>query len=230
NTGLIWRYTGTPLTGWELLDNNPATVEIVAAGGHLYQRHGDGTIWRYTGTPLTGWELLDNNPATVDIVAAGGQLYQRHDDATIWRFTGLVLSDLDDLDAAGCDGGTSGEQDRLFALRNGCGANDLVAYLVRSVIQTTPGGGALNGCASHPAGEPGAAVARIASQWTLAHEMGHVLGLPHISGEKDAAGNCISPDFTRLMTGCSTSNIVGIPTVSASEIATMTSSAFVFAL
>ncbi|MDN6169575.1 MAG: hypothetical protein L0J11_05780, partial [Micrococcaceae bacterium] len=66
----IWRYTGTPMTGWQKLDNNDSTVEIVAAGDHLYQRHDSGSIWRYTGTPMTGWQKLDNNPRTVDIVVA----------------------------------------------------------------------------------------------------------------------------------------------------------------
>jgi hypothetical protein len=40
---------GTPLSGWELLDNNPATAEIVAADGNLYQRHNNGFFFRYTG-------------------------------------------------------------------------------------------------------------------------------------------------------------------------------------
>jgi hypothetical protein len=67
-----------------------------------------------------------------------------------------------------------------------------------------------------------AAIAQIASQWTLAHEVGHVLGLSHISGENTPA--CTTPNFTRLMTGCSTSNITGTPTVVQSEINTMRAS------
>src|SRR2546422_11452898 len=31
----------------------------------------------------------------------------------------------------------------------------------------------LNGCASHPAGKPGAVVVKTASPWTFAHEQGH---------------------------------------------------------
>jgi hypothetical protein len=77
-----------PITGWQLIDRNPATVDIVASAGNLYQRHGNGHIWKYTGTPLTGWQLLDKNPATVDIRAGGGQLYQRHNSGSIWRYTG----------------------------------------------------------------------------------------------------------------------------------------------
>jgi hypothetical protein len=78
---MIWRYTGTPCEGtscpgWERLDNNPHTHEIVAAGGHLYQRHNDGRIWRYVGPPCTGdncpgWQQLDNNPKTKRIAVGG---------------------------------------------------------------------------------------------------------------------------------------------------------------
>ncbi len=96
--GTIWRYTGTPCAGnscpgWQVLDNNPKTAAIVAAGTRLYQLHNDGVIWRYTGTPCAGnscpgWQKLDNNPKTVAIVAAGTQLYQLHNDGMIWRYTG----------------------------------------------------------------------------------------------------------------------------------------------
>ena len=212
-------------------ENNPATVQIVAAGGQLYQRHNTGLIWRYTGTPLTGWEELDNNPATIQIVAAADQLYQRHKTGRIFRFTGVVWNDLLDLDAGTCQmGSTTAEQDELFAIRGTAGANDVVVYFVRSVTTTGPNGGAQNGCAAHPAGQPGAAIAQIESPWTLAHEVGHVLGLSHISGEKDTNGNCVTPDFTRLMTGCSTSNIVTTPTLSTDEFKTITGSPFVHAV
>jgi hypothetical protein len=134
---------------------------------------------------------------------------------------------LNDLDVGQCQrGASSNEQNQLFQNQNNVAANqrgnECVVYFVRSVTQT--GGGTLNGCASFPTGQPGAAVAQIASQWTLAHEVGHVLGLNHIAGEKDEKGNCVTPNFTRLMTGCSTSNITGTPTVDQSEINTMTSS------
>lgn len=70
--GTIWVYTGPPLSGWQMLDNNPATTEIATnALGSLYQLHGDGTIWVYRGPPMTGWQMLDNNPGTRAIIAAG---------------------------------------------------------------------------------------------------------------------------------------------------------------
>jgi len=46
------REPGTPMTGWELFDNNPATKKIVAGGGNLYQMHQNGLIWKLTGPPM----------------------------------------------------------------------------------------------------------------------------------------------------------------------------------
>ena len=142
---------------------------------------------------------------------------------------------LNDLDVGACEGGApSNEQNQLFQNQNNVAAdqrrNEVVVYFVRSVTATAgPNPGAKNGCASHPNGRPGAAVAQIASQWTLAHEVGHVLGLNHIPGEHQGCPPnnplcCSTPDRTRLMTGCSTTNITGTPTVDQNEINTMTSS------
>lgn len=106
--GKIWIYTGKPCNGgscpgWQLLDNNPLTVSIVAAGKHLYQRHSDGAIWSYTGTPCRpdgscpGWQRLDDNPNTAEITAGGlpdqTELYQRHKDGKIWRYKGTPCDD-----------------------------------------------------------------------------------------------------------------------------------------
>ena len=76
------------MTGWQGLDDNPATVQIAAAGGNLYQLHSTGAIWKYVGPPITGWHQLDNNPASVAIVAAGSNLWQLHNSGFIWRYTG----------------------------------------------------------------------------------------------------------------------------------------------
>lgn len=106
---------------------------------------------------------------------------------------------------------------QLFQNRNNVGKHEIVVYFVNSTNPPT------NGCAAHPDGKPGAVVAAIASEWTLAHEVGHVLGLSHISGE-NAHTDCTTPDFTRLMTGCGTDNITGTPVLTKSEIHTMKSS------
>ncbi len=83
---------------WQLLDNNLATVAIVAEGNNLYQLHNNGRIWKYTGTPLTGWLELDNNPRTKQIAAAGGKLYQIHNTGAIWRYTGPPMTGWRQLD------------------------------------------------------------------------------------------------------------------------------------
>ncbi len=125
-------------------------------------------------------------------------------------FEVLNLPALNDLDVGGCTmGSVTAEQTQLFAHRNSAGANDVVAYFVRS---TQP---PYNGCASHPNSQPGAAVASGASAWTLAHEIGHVLGLPHVN------------DNNRLMTGNGTDNITNPPPdLIASESATMLASPY----
>jgi hypothetical protein len=120
----------------------------------------------------------------------------------------LNLPLLNVVDVAGCvRGSTTAEQNTLFANRNNVGANDVVVYFVQA---TNP---PLNGCAAHPSGRPGAVVASIASRWTLGHEVGHVLGLNHVSNND------------RLMTGNGTANITNPPPdLIASEIATITAS------
>jgi len=115
-----------------------------------------------------------------------------------------------DVDVGGCtSGSTTTEQNQLFANRNNADPNDVVVYFVRSTVSP------LNGCAAHPAGQPAAVVASIASPWTLAHEVGHVLGLRHVS------------DNNRLMTGGGTGNITNLPPdLVPTEASTMQSSPF----
>ena len=126
----------------------------------------------------------------------------------------LNLPALNDCDAGQCvSGSTTAEQNQLFSNRNNVGTNEVVAYFVRSTVPP------YNGCAAHPSGRPGAIVVQGATQWTLAHEIGHVLGLPH----------CDSPGarlFDRLMTGGGTGNITNPPPdLIQSEINTMRASA-----
>jgi hypothetical protein len=131
----------------------------------------------------------------------------------------LNLPLLTDLDAGRCvRGEVTQEQRDLFNNRTNVGTNDIAVYFVRS---TNGASGPLNGCAVFPNGRPGCIVTRVASQWTLAHEVGHVLGLDHLTGE-----NCGDPMYvpTRLMTGCGTGRITGLPTLSQNEMTTMDSS------
>jgi hypothetical protein len=122
----------------------------------------------------------------------------------------LDLPDLNDVDVGRCvRGSTTTEQDQLFANRNNARADDVVVYFVRSTVPP------FNGCAAHPAGRPGAVVARGATQWTTAHEVGHVLDLNHVN------------DNDRLMTGNGTGNITNPPPdLVDSEVKTMLTSDF----
>ena len=146
--------------------------------------------------------------------------------------TGPAFSTLLDTNVGPCTGTQSvtTAQQTLFSNNANVGPNDVAVYFIRTVIQqVTPTSTALlSGCAG-PLSARSAVIAQASSRWTLAHEVGHVLGLNHISGENTgcpaSTPNCCStPDFTRIMTGCGTAKITGIPTVTAGERSTMKSS------
>ena len=145
------------------------------------------------------------------MVQAMQQVYASYGiDVVVGSVESLSLPLLNDLDVGACTmGNTTAEQNQLFANRNNAGANDICAYLVRSTVPP------LNGCAAFPAGSPSAVVTSVASQWTLGHECGHVLGLPHVA------------PTDRLMMGGGTWNITNPPPdLIQSEVDTMNNSPF----
>ena len=73
-----------------------------------------------------------------------------------------------------------------MANRNNAGATHVVVYLVSTLMG---GGGNLLGCATHPDGQPGAAIIQggTDADWLTAHEVGHVLGLRHVCTRPTAA-------------------------------------------
>jgi hypothetical protein len=88
------------------------------------------------------------------------------------------LATLLALDVDGCFlGQPTAEVEDLFANRNNAADNDLVIYIVQTLVG---GAGNFVGCASHPDGQPGATIVQSSARWLLAHEVGHVLGLLHV--------------------------------------------------
>jgi hypothetical protein len=90
----------------------------------------------------------------------------------------LQFPELDDLNVGACSqGALTAEQLALFSNRSSVPVGGIVIYFTRT---TTPL--PLNGCAAHVAGAPSAVITQFASRWSLAHEVGHVLGLNHVDG------------------------------------------------
>lgn len=114
----------------------------------------------------------------------------------------LELPELARLAVGRCDARRlTAAQHRLFLNRNGARPTDVVAYFVGSTLPPS------DGCAAHPPGAPGLVVVKGACKWTLAHELGHVLGLAHTDGD----------EF--LMTGGGTANIsCSVPRLSELEL------------
>jgi hypothetical protein len=129
------------------------------------------------------------------------------------------LDGNDAIDIGDCrQGQVTPEQALLFANRNNVQPREIVAYFVRA---TSPL--AVNGCAAHPPDKPSVIITALASEWTLAHEVGHVLGLVH-PDEAPATARLRQ----RLMTGGGTDNILNVPQLVACEIKTMNQSPFTF--
>ena len=103
------------------------------------------------------------------------------------------------------------QQDALFGYgsRQGVGPYDILCYWVNRVES---GGVQLAGCASHPTAQPACVVAALGSPWTLAHEVGHVLGLRHTTGT------------TMLMSTPTASITARPPSISAADLAIIRSS------
>ena len=132
------------------------------------------------------------------------------------------LDGNDAIDVGDCTAGTvTLEQQQLFGNRNGVRANEIVAYFVRATSPLN-----LNGCAVFPAGRPGVVITSTASEWTLAHEVGHVLGVNHPDDPQVGINRAFLLD--RLMTAGGTANILDVPRFLPCEIKTIDQSPFKF--
>lgn len=92
----------------------------------------------------------------------------------------ILLDDEDSLRFNVIDGEClwnqlSDEQQALHDLggRGGVGADDILVYYVNEIREDD--GGTLAGCAGHDPSNPAVVVSAVGSQWTLAHEICHVM-------------------------------------------------------
>ena len=69
----------------------------------------------------------------------------------------------------------SAEVEDLFLNRDDVLDNEIVVYFVDMIDPPD------DGCSAHPVKKPGFIIAHNADQWTVAHELGHVLGLYHVN-------------------------------------------------
>jgi hypothetical protein len=87
----------------------------------------------------------------------------------------LFLPDLEHLEVMpGCPlDKLSEKQAALYKYRDDVQAGEIVIYFVKTISS------GLKACAAHSAGQPSAVLSAKATEWTLAHEIGHILGLKH---------------------------------------------------
>jgi len=94
----------------------------------------------------------------------------------------LDLPHLLDIDI-NCEGGygdnITGDVAELYRHRANVGKNELAIYYLNS---TNP---PLGGCAKYPGEKAGAVVTYFVYPYTLAHEIGHILSLDHVSNNKN---------------------------------------------
>jgi hypothetical protein len=95
----VWKYTGTPITGWQEIDNtlangfSAALQLLTTPNGNLYElRCNSGTnftcmVWAYNGTPLS-WKQIGTQASLNIFGDAQNNLYQLVSGGTLWKYSG----------------------------------------------------------------------------------------------------------------------------------------------
>ena len=200
NDRVGWNTDWFPLPGQAVFDHGAQQIAAVSrTPGNLdlfvigFDNHIWSTFWPLTARecitvhfksvlPLTQARLdylADQLRAMQDLYVGGGNIGVIR--GTTEDLSGnATLAALQNLNVGSCvSGSTTSDQNTLFANRNNAASGDIVVYLVSSLIG---GAGNFVGCAAHPANEPACAVVEVdTARWLTSHEVGHVLGLVHVS-------------------------------------------------
>jgi len=99
---------------------------------------------------------------------------------------------------------STGEFNDLHSRGTAAPATDVLVYFIRSFNPQ------LNGCGGHAAGRPACTVAATGTQWTVAHEIGHVM-----------LGQAFAPvhvNDTRNLMNTTTSTITSMPTLTEKQL------------